>query len=85
MGYSIQVTEYKYSIPVLRNDPLSNGLQFVTTCPVFAGWSNWLFFCFLPAESVIVGLGIQLNIGGWVLNVTAQLCMNNLSLQLRLS
>jgi len=26
MGYTIQVTDYKYSVPVLRNDPLSDGV-----------------------------------------------------------
>jgi len=32
-----QVTEYKHYAAKLRNDLLSDGVKFVSTCPVFAG------------------------------------------------
>jgi len=37
MGFIVLVTDHKYSIVVLRNDLLCDGVEFVPTCPVFAG------------------------------------------------
>jgi len=49
MGYIIQVTEYKYSVPILRNDMLSDRVQFVLTCPVFTGPDT---YCIITQSSI---------------------------------
>jgi len=36
-GFVIQVTEWKYFIPVTRYESLKNKVQFVPTCPVLTG------------------------------------------------
>ena len=40
----MQVTECKYSVSLLRYDPYSYRMQFVPTCPVFAGPGKFFFF-----------------------------------------
>ena len=37
IGVMMQVTEYNYSVPVLRYDLLNDRVWFVPTCPVFEG------------------------------------------------